>query len=174
MAAEAFNRENGIAAEPRGFSAARSELLRLTRKREICALATATPTGQPEVAPLRYCVADSFELVMGTLRTSRKYANLLERPAVAVVIWDVEFSIQIEGVFDEPAGADQDALRDFFSSEFPWEASRRAGRPAHTFFRVTPTWARYSDFSDDPPRLLTLDFAAETETRGTWPPIEAD
>lgn len=28
--------------------------------------------------------------------------------------------------------------------------------------------------TDQPPRVLTLDFAAETETRETWPVISAD
>ena len=174
MAVEDFARENGIAVELRGFTAARDELLRLTRKREIIALATSAPDGQPEVAPLRYAVTDGFELVMGTLRTSRKFTNLCRNSKVAVVVWDVEFSIQIEGTFDEPVGAEQERLRNVFASEFPWEARKRASRPGHVFFRITPTWARYSDFSDEPPRVLTLDFATETETRGTWPVISAD
>lgn len=174
MAVPRFVRENGIAVELRGFAPARDGLLRLTRKRYYAALATSTPDGRPEVAPLRYAVTDEFELVMGTLRTSRKYANLGRNPNVAVVIWDDELSIQIEGTFDEPVGADQERLRSFFAAEFPREARLRASRPNHFFFRITPAWARYSDFTDEPPRVLTLDFATETETRGTWPVTSAD
>lgn len=174
MSVPEFIRENGIASEPRGFAAARDELLRLTRKLDVAALATSAPDGRPEVAPLRYAVTDDFELVMGTLRTSRKYANLRRRPDVAVVIWGNEYSIQIEGTFDEPVGAGQDRLRSFFATEFPSEARLRAGRPNHFFFRVRPTWARYSDFTDQPPPVLTLDFENATETRATWPIIATE
>jgi predicted pyridoxine 5'-phosphate oxidase superfamily flavin-nucleotide-binding protein len=164
-------RHRGIAVELQGFAGARDELLRLTRTRQYAALATSTPDGRPEAAPLRYMVTDDFELVMGTLRTSRKYANLRRNPDAAVVVWDDEFSIQIEGAFDEPVGADRERVASLFTAEFPVEARLRAGRPQHFYFRITPRWARYSDFSDEPPRVLTLDFSAETETRETFPVI---
>lgn len=166
-------RDNGIGAEYVGFSAAFQELLRLTRRREYATLATASPEGQPEAAPLRYAVTDEFELVMGTLSTSRKVANLRRNPKVAVLVWAHEFSIQIEGVFDEPADDDLQRLSQRFADEFPREATVRRGRPSHLYFRITPTWARYTDFSDEPARVLTLDFNAGTETRGTWPVVSA-
>ena len=169
-----FARESGIAVEVRGFASSRDELLRLTRKRYYAALATSAPDGRPEVAPLRYAVTDEFELVMGTLRSSRKYANLQRNPNVALVIWDDDFSIQIEGAFDEPVGVDQERLRRFFSAEFPREARLRATRPNHLFFRITPAWARYTDLTDEPPPVLTLDFATESETRETWPVTSTD
>ncbi len=164
-------RQNGIVAEETGFAAASAELLRLTRTRCYAALATVTGAGVPQVAPLRYVVTDDFELVMGTLRTSRKYHNLTTNDRVAAVIWDDEMSIQIEGRFDEPVGADEARLRSHFTAELPREAQLRASRPNHLFFRITPEWARYSDFSDEPPRVLTLDFIRRTETRGTFPVI---
>ena len=71
-------------------------------------------------------------------------------------------------------GADQERLRSFFAAEFPREARLRASWPNHFFFRITPAWARYSDFTDEPPRVLTLDFVTDTETRGTWPVTSAD
>ncbi|NNE75161.1 MAG: pyridoxamine 5'-phosphate oxidase family protein [Acidimicrobiales bacterium] len=162
-------RANGIVAEEVGFTAAKAELLRLTRMSCYAALATSSLDGMPQVAPLRYTVTNDFELVMGTLRTSRKYANLETNDRVAVVIWDDEMSIQIEGRFDEPDPTDEQRLRTHFANELPREAQLRTERPTHFFFRITPTWARCSDFSDEPPRVLTLDFIAQTETRGTFP-----
>ncbi len=169
-----MTRVNGIGTESCGFPAARSELLDRTRRRYYAALATSTPDGRPEVAPLRYAVTDEFELVMGTLRTSRKYSNLQRNRHVAVVIWDDDFSIQIEGTFDEPTGGDQERLRRFFAGEFPKEATLRAARVNHSYFRITPAWARYTDLTDEPPRVSTLDFVTETETRQAWPVISAD
>ena len=168
-----FTRENGIAVGVRGFAASRNELLRLTRKRYYAALATSTPDGLPEVATLRYAVTDQFELVMGTLRTSRKYQNLRSNPNVALAIWDDDFSIQIEGKFDEPLGTEEERLQSFFAAEFPHEARLRAGRPNHLFFGITPVWARYTDLTDEPPPVLTLDFVAKTEARETWPVVDS-
>ena len=167
-------RHNGIAEIELGFAAARAEVLRLTRQDCYAALATATPDGAPQVAPLRYVVTDGFELVLGTLRTSRKYANLAVNDRVALVIWHYELSIQIEGRFDEPTGSEAQGLRDYFFHELPREAELRAGRPNHTFFRVTPTWIRCSDFSVEPPRVVTLDFVEQSETRQTFPVIHPD
>ncbi len=130
MAGREFAETNGIGVEARGFAAARDELLDLTRKRYCAALATSTPDGRPQVAPLRYVVTDEFELVMGTLRTSRKSANLHRNPDVAVVIWDDDFLIQIEGTFDEPAAADEEWLHRFFAAEFPRRPSS-ALNPLH-------------------------------------------
>lgn len=174
MSVTPVTRQNGIDVEEQGFAAAKAELLRLTRTDCYAALATSTLDGVPQVAPLRYTVTDDFELVMGTLRTSRKYGNLTTNDQVALVIWHYEMSIQIEGRFDEPEGAEEERLRTHFTTELPREASLREGRPNHRFFRITPTWARCSDFSDEPPRVLTLDFVNQTETRGTFPVIRAD
>jgi nitroimidazol reductase NimA-like FMN-containing flavoprotein (pyridoxamine 5'-phosphate oxidase superfamily) len=174
MAISPVTRDNGVAVEERGFAAAKAELLRLTRKSCYAALATSTLAGVPEVAPLRYAVTDDFELVMGTLRTSRKYKNLTSNDQVAVVVWDYEMSIQIEGRFDEPEGSDEERLRTHFANELPREAQLRASRPNHFYFWITPTWARCSDFSDEPPRVLTLDFIGQIETRGTFPVIPTD
>lgn len=169
-------RDNGIVTEATGFDAAYDELLRLTRKRFYAALATASPDGQPQSAPMRYCVTDDFEIVMGTLSVSRKFANLGRNSKVAVLIWDSELSIQIEGTFDQPAGPVQDRLRDLFTREFPENARIRATRGprlGHVYFRIVPRWARYSDFTDVPGHVLTLDFAARTERREPWPAATA-
>ena len=171
MATPTSFRANGIVAQTLGFEAARGELLRLTRQRYIATLATASPEGQPQASPMRFAVTDEFEIVMGTLHTSRKFANLQRNPKVTVLVWDSLFSIQIDGLFDQPDGADLAGLRDVFAHEQPLEARIRAGRPTHVYFRIRPLWARYSDFMDEPGRVLTLDFERQTETRGTWPVV---
>jgi len=139
-------RTHGIAKEPLGFPAARDELLRLMRRHQYATLATASPTGQPEAVPLRYAVTDDLEVVMGTLSTSRKIRNLRRSRKVALLVWDYEQSIQIEGLFDEPAGTDLERLRLHFGRDFPREAAIRATRPSHLFFRIRPLWARIADF----------------------------
>lgn len=174
MTMQKTSRENGILTQHVGFAAARDELLRLTRKRHYAALSTAAPGGQPQSAPMRYCVTDDFEIVMGTLAVSRKYANLERNAKVAVLIWDNEFAIQIEGAFEQPSGNGQDRLRELFTYEFPENARIRSARGSdlgHVYFRIVPSWVRYSDFSEVPGRVLTLDFSARTEKREPWPVV---
>lgn len=173
MATAPTIRSSGIGLELRGFEQSKDELLRLSRQRYIATLSTASGDGQPQSSPMRYTVTDDFEIVMGTLRTSRKFANIERNPKVAVLIWDSLFSIQIDGLFDQPTGTELVRLQDCFDNEYPLEARIRAGRPAHAYFRIKPVWARYSDFMDEPARVLTLDFDLRTEVRGTWPVVAA-
>lgn len=175
MTQNVISRENGIGCEHLGFAAARCEMLRLIRKCHYAALSTAAPDGQPQSAPMRYCVTDDFEIVMGTLRTSRKYANFRHNTKSAALIWGNEFSIQIEGDFEQPSCMGQDRLRDLFAHEFPENARIRATRGqrfGHVYFCIVPNWIRYSDFTDVPGHVLTLDFVARTEKREPWPVVQ--
>lgn len=164
-------RQNGLGSKTEDFATAREDLLRLTRRGVYATLATTSPDGQPSAAPLRYAVTDAFEIVMGTLGTSRKFATLHHNPKVAVPIWDFEHSIQIEGTFDLPAGPELERLQSEFAKEFPREMTIRQGRAAHRFFRITPHWVRYTDFTCEPGLVSTLDLARQTATRGTWPVV---
>ena len=162
-------RLNGITGALAGFDAAREELLRLARRRFYGVLATAATNGQPESAPVRYAVSDAFEIVFGTLTSSRKYANLQSNAQVAFLIWDEMHSLQIEGVVDELAGSDLERLAGLFAGEFPHEARVRAGRARHRFHRIVPHWVRYTDFTEEPGRVLTIDLRSRTEVLGNWP-----
>lgn len=152
------------------FAAARDEFVRLARKRHYATIASVREA-QPQATPMRYAVTDAFEIVLGTLRTSRKYANMQRNPLVAVLIYDDIFALQIEGRMDEPSGPELERLRQVFATEFPLEFRIREGRPNHVFFRLTPAWARHSDFTDEPGRLTTLDFSRGTVTRSAWPAL---
>jgi hypothetical protein len=61
--------------------------------------------------------------------------------------------VQLEGVTDEPEGADLARLLELYFARFP-EGRERQSWPGITYLRVTPTWLRYSDFSVDPPEIV--------------------
>jgi Pyridoxamine 5'-phosphate oxidase len=80
----------------------------------------------------------------------RKMRNLRADPRIALVLgWD-ECTVQLDGVADEPTGADLSRLQALYLARFPdgRERQRWAGL---TYVRARPTWIRYSDFRCDPP-----------------------
>ena len=124
----------------------RHELLVFLRRHRLCVEATTSKTGEPQAAVVGYAVSDDLELVFDTLGSTRKAQNLRARPRIALVVgWDEEQTVQIEGVCDEPTGAELDRLKQVYFAVYPDGVGRQQW-DGITYFRVRPTWARYSDF----------------------------
>jgi pyridoxamine 5'-phosphate oxidase-like protein len=93
-----------------------------------------------------YGVSDDLEIVFDTLGTTRKMANLRRDPRVALVVgWDEEQTVQIEGIADEPNGAELERLKLVYFAVYPDGPTRETWKDI-TYVRVRPTWARYSNF----------------------------
>jgi hypothetical protein len=115
-----------------------------------------SPPGAPQAAVVGFAVSDQLEIVFDTLESTRKYANLVADPRVALVIgWDDAITAQIEGVADVPAGAELERLRECYFGPYP-DGRERLAWPGITHVRVRPTWARLSDFTCDPPSIVEL------------------
>lgn len=111
---------------------------------------------QPQAAVIGVAVTDNLELVFDTFVSSRKASNLRENPRIAVVMgWDNGQTAQIEGVADEPGGAELERLKLAYVQRFP-DGHDRARLPDITYFRVSPTWIRYSDFRTTPPTIVVF------------------
>jgi hypothetical protein len=103
-----------------------------------------------------FAATRDLELVFDTLKTSRKYQNMLKAPKMALVIgWDDAQTLQVEGVADEPTGATLDRLKARYFEVFPDGLEREAWKDI-TYVRVKPEWFRYSDFRSDPPKIVEL------------------
>lgn len=63
--------------------------------------------------------------------------------------------MQLEGVADEPTGAELDRLKALYFRAWP-DAPELAGNTLMTYFRVRPTWVRYTDVRGGPPRVTEL------------------
>jgi hypothetical protein len=93
-----------------------------------------------------FAVSEDLEIVFDTVGTTRKIVNLRRDPRVALVVgWDDEQTVQIEGIADEPSGADPARLKQVYFGVYPDGIERQAWKDI-TYVRVRPTWARYSDF----------------------------
>jgi pyridoxine/pyridoxamine 5'-phosphate oxidase len=125
----------------------RAELLLFLKEHRLGVQSTVSPAGDPQAAVVGIAVTPELEIVFDTLDTTRKCRNLRANPKIALVIgWDQEITVQLEGIADEPAGAERDRILEAYFAVYP-DGRDRLAWPGITHFRIRPTWARYSDFN---------------------------
>lgn len=102
--------------------------------------------GGPQSAVVGVAVSDQLELVFDTLGSTRKAVNLRRDPRVSAVVgWDHEQTVQYQGLADEPDGRELERVQSCYFAQFS-DGPTRLGWPGITYFRVRPTWIRFSDF----------------------------
>ena len=147
----------------------RVRLLAFLQSHLLAVQTSVTPDGAPQAAVVGIAVSDRLEVVFDTVGPSRKAQNLRADPRIALVIGGLdgyeEQTVQLEGVADEPTGAELARLRAVYFAAHP-DGVERASWPGLTYFRVRPTWLRYSDYDADPPQVVELDEAAIARAAG--------
>ncbi len=89
----------------------RDELLEFLRAQQWAVEASVTGQGGPQAAAIGVAISEELELVFDTLGASRKARNLRTNPNIALVVgWDDGQTAQIEGIVDEPTGAELQRL----------------------------------------------------------------
>ena len=137
-----------------------AELLRVMRRTRYAVEATVTVNSAPQAAVIGVAVTDAFEIVFDTIGASRKAQNLRVNRRVALVLGNCydgdERTIQYEGLADEPRGEELDRLKSVYFDVFP-DGRERQTWPGLTYFRVTPTWVRYSNYNANPPEIVEFE-----------------
>ena len=137
----------------------RAEVLEFMQTHRYAVQASASAMGAPQAAVVGFAVTDSLEIVFDTLDSSRKAQNLKLNKRVSLVIGGLtpgdERTVQLDGIADQPQGSELERLKMVYYKSFP-DGSRRLAWPGLTYFRVRPTWLRYSDFNKDPPVIVEL------------------
>jgi 8-oxo-dGTP pyrophosphatase MutT (NUDIX family) len=132
------------------------ELLAFLQSQRLAVQASSDPNATAQAALVGIAVTDAFELVFDTLSETRKASNIRARPRVAFVIggWGPgdERTVQYEGIADEPTGLELERIRAVYFAVWP-DGPSRSSWPGLTYFRVRPTWIRYSDFNGAPPMI---------------------
>jgi general stress protein 26 len=68
------------------------------KKYKLGVVSTTNSEYKPEAALVGIAVSNNLEIVFDTIKSSRKYHNILQNPEVAIVIgWDNETTVQYEG-----------------------------------------------------------------------------
>ena len=136
-----------------------ADLVTFARSTKWAVEASVAADGRPQAAVIGVAVTDRLELVFDTMGDTRKAENLRRDPRVAVVLgWDDGQTLQIDGVADEPTGAELAELKKVYFARFP-DGPEREGWPGIAYFRVRPRWARHSDFRGATPVIHTLELA---------------
>ena len=79
----------------------KTEVLEVASRFHLCVLATVNSESAPEAAIVGFSVDQDLEVLFGTSKTTRKYANLQQNPRVAITIGDYKAEIQYEGTAKE-------------------------------------------------------------------------
>jgi general stress protein 26 len=144
------------------MSASLTEIAAYVGKQVLAVQSSVAANGTPQAAVVGVVANDALELFFDTLGDTRKAANLRRDARVAFVLgWNLAeaCTVQLEGLADEPSGADLEAWKTRYFTRFPDGVARQEW-PGIIYFRVRPTWIRHSDFRGASPAIAEFDAAA--------------
>lgn len=133
------------------------EILAFLDAHTLCVLSTADEKGKPEAAVVGFSVHDDFQMIVATSSETRKLANVIVNPQVAVVVWDGSQTLQFEGKAHVLEGKE-------IAEWQPKHFAKRQGSqkykddPNERYILIEPTWLRFTDASRHPWHVDDLTF----------------
>ncbi len=122
-------------------------------------LGTVGASGLPQSALMGIAVTPQLEIIFDTVKSSRKYPNLVARPACSFVVgWEGGRSVQYEGVAAELASPELEKYLEIYFGVWP-DGRARLDWPGIVYFVVRPLWIRFGDFDQRPPVICEFNFA---------------
>jgi Pyridoxamine 5'-phosphate oxidase len=138
-----------------------STLYSFLQRQRYAVVSSLAATGAPQSALVGIAVTSELEIVFDTLKTTRKYPNLIARPPCSMVIgWENELTLQFEGTAFEPEDTDLCRYQEIYFAAWP-DGRDRASWLGITWMVVRPRWIRYSDFNQSPPLIAELEFPGQ-------------
>src|SRR3954468_8829233 len=143
---------------PHRLNMTREDLYDFIVRRNLAVIGYISPQGAPQSALIGIAVTNNLEIIFDTVRSTRKYGNLIANPACSLVIGGTgEIALQYEGQATETGGTDLAPYQAIYFEKWP-ECREHLSWPGITYFVVRPTWIRYSDFSSTPPLIEEFAF----------------
>jgi hypothetical protein len=145
-----------------------TELYAFMAKHRLGVLGTISQRGTPQSALVGIAITPQLEIIFDTVSSSRKYPNLIARPACSFVIggWGPgEQTVQFEGEAEELKSTGLERYQATYFKVWP-DGPARMSWPGIVYFVVRPTWIRYSDFDQAPCLIREFSF---TSNPGTSP-----
>jgi len=129
------------------------------RQHQLAVISTIGSDGKPEAALVGIAVSGNLDIIFDTLKTSRKYQNILANHHVAIVVgWDNETTLQYEGEAEVLGNDDaSDNYRQTYYAAWPDGRERAETWPGLVHIKVSPKWIRYSNFNE-PALIKEMEF----------------
>ena len=129
----------------------KTELFAYLRGQCLGVLGTLSRDNEQQGALVGYAVTSDLEILFDTVRTSRKYGNMIANPRVSFTVGNTvgkgdERTVQYEGIAEELAGESLARFQPVYFATWP-DGVDRIQWPDITWFVIRPRWIRYSDFN---------------------------
>jgi general stress protein 26 len=135
-----------------------ADIYEFVAKQNLGVLGSIAADGSPQSALLGFAVTRELEIIFDTVKSSRKFPNLVANPRCSFVIgWAGETTVQYEGQARQPEGDELKRYQQIYFTSWP-DGPARLSWPGITHFVVRPTWVRYSDFDQNPPLIQEFTF----------------
>jgi len=140
----------------------KADLYRFISKHRLGVLSTIGEANTPQSALVGIAATPELEIVLDTVKTTRKHPNLMARPRCSFVIgWTGEQTVQYEGEAQELHGSQLKRCHEVYFRAWP-EGPSRLTWPGIVYFVVKPKWIRHSDFDVNPPLIQEFTFDGAT------------
>lgn len=142
----------------------KSDLYTFMTRSKLGVLGTVSRDGSPQSALVGIAITPEMEIVFDTVKTSRKYPNLIAMPACSFLVgWEGEQTIQFEGLAEELTSRDLELYQQIYFKTWP-ECRAHLSWPDIVYFAAKPIWVRYSDFDQNPPLICEFRFPNTSKT----------
>jgi hypothetical protein len=136
----------------------RSEIYEFVAQQKLGVLGTLSAAMSPQAALVGIAVTRELEIIFDTVKSSRKYLNLMSNSGCSFVVgWAGEITVQYEGQAHQPDGAELARYQEIYFAKWP-DGPSRLSWPGITYFVVRPKWIRYSDYDRNPPLIEEFTF----------------
>jgi pyridoxine/pyridoxamine 5'-phosphate oxidase len=135
-----------------------ADIYEFIAKQKLGVLGSIAADGSPQSALVGIGVSNELEIIFDTVKSSRKFQNLIANPRCSFVIgWAGETTVQYEGHTHQPEGRELARYQQIYFASWP-DGPARLSWPGITHCVVRPTWVRYSDFDQNPPLIREFTF----------------
>lgn len=122
------------------------EVFDIVRQKQFAVVSTVHKSGAPEAALVGFALTPENEIVFDTMGSSRKAINLARSNAMAAVVgWDDNITVQIEGDGRRPQGNDLAAAKAAYYRVWP-DGRDRENWPDIAYVVIRPKWVRYANY----------------------------
>jgi hypothetical protein len=137
----------------RHFSMTEADIYDFMAQCRLGVLSTICDTNTPQSALVGIAITPQLEIIFDTVKSSRKYPNLIAKPVCSFAIgWVGEQTVQYEGEAEELKTPELERYQESYFKVWP-DGRARMSWPGIVYFVARPKWIRYSDFDQSPPLI---------------------